>query len=163
MCLLSKPVLHSSSAKESNQSSNNSYHGHRDARDRPTAEAALVDRGVRGVDGRRLRDVAGDWAGVTSRSGAAHAVGDAFDITVIRIALHTRISRSLVVPSEALGACLRVTASSALRASGWARGTDSTSCLLSIGTRSTLSIIPRYCCAHRAPRKRLCVVASTRL
>ena len=88
-------------AEEADEAAHDDYYCDGDARDRPAAEAALVDRGVCGVDSRRLRDVAGDSAGA-GWSGAAHAVGDALDSIVILRALHTRISRSLVVPREAL-------------------------------------------------------------
>ena len=121
-------------AQESNQAANNGDDCYRYARDGPAAETALVDRGVRGVYGRLLCDVAGDGAGVASWKGAAHAVGDAGDAITILGALHTLISRE-IVSSEALGACLRTTATTALRASGWARGADSTAIwCLSIGT-----------------------------
>ena len=105
-----------------------------------------------------MGDVAGDGAGGGWRS-TAHAVGDAGDTVAILRALHTRGSR-LVVPREARSTSVCVTAR---RASGWACGADSIVRCLSIGTRSTLPIVTCYCCAHRAPRKRLCIVAPTGL
>ena len=92
-------------AEEADEAAHHDDRGDGDPRDGPAAEAALVDRGVRGVDSRRLRDVAGDSAGATGRFLTAHAVGDAYDTVAILRALHTRGSR-LVVPSEALGALL---------------------------------------------------------
>ena len=74
-------------AEEPNQTTNNSDHGHRDARDRPAGEAALVDRGVRRVDARLLCDVAGDGAWRSCWRGAAHAVFDTSDSTVTLIAI----------------------------------------------------------------------------
>ena len=82
-------------AQESNQSTNDSYRGHRDPRDRPAAEAALVGRGVRGVDGRLLCDVAGDSAGGGWRC-TAYAVGDASDVSTVLRAVHRLRTRQIV-------------------------------------------------------------------
>ena len=103
--MLRFPSTYEPPAQESNQSTDNSDDCYRYARDGPAAEAALVDRGVRGVDSRRLRDVAGDGASVARWRCTAHAVGDTGDAVATLSALHTRSSRE-IVSSEALGALL---------------------------------------------------------
>ena len=72
--------------------------------------------------------------------------GQPSDRSITNITVQTCISRK-IVSSEALSTSVCVTT---LRASGWARGADSTARALSIGTRLTLSIIS--CCAYALTR-----------
>ena len=73
--------------------------------------------------------------------------GQPSDRSITNITVQTCISRK-IVSSEALSTSVCVTT---LRASGWARGADSTARALSIGTRLTLSIII-CCCAYAFTR-----------
>ena len=80
--------------------------------------------------------------------------GQPSDRSITNITVQTCISRK-IVSSEALSTSVCVTT---LRASGWARGADSTARALSIGTRLTLSIIS--CCAYTLTRLSTCFIAS---
>ena len=97
-------------AQEASKATDNEDNYNGDARDCAGRETgpALVYRRISGIDGRLLRDVAGNRSLIAIGRIAAHAICYTFNpVITISIAFHTLIRRE-IIPRETTPACTRL-------------------------------------------------------